>query len=206
MNYAAIELLEQLRAARLAEGISQRELGERIGLPQSNIARLESGTTDPSLSKVMELARALDLDLKLIPRKAVPAVQGAMRANELSIDANDATSRAIQSIRKMNANLAQLDQSRVELPYSLKENIHALERLRFDQSQFRALQEAFKPLQRTIDRLQELENPPKEIARRFRENNLRLRELRNRIAHGVEIDQSHLKPAFSLDEDDDHHD
>lgn len=203
MSYAATELLEQLRAARLAQGLSQRELGERIGLPQSNIARLESGGADPSLSKILELARALDLDLKLVPRKALSAIKGALRANELGIDPNDSTSRAIHSIRQMKDAFAHLDQAQFELPDTLRNTLADLERLRFDQTQFRALQDAFKPMQRTLDRLQQAGSPPKEWLRRFRETNTRLRELRNRIAHGIELDQSHLKPAFSLEDYDD---
>lgn len=203
MNYAVAELLEQLRAARLAQGLSQRQLGERIGLPQSNIARLENGNTDPGLSKIIELARALDLDLKLIPRKALPAIQGAMRANELAIDPNDATSRAIQSIRNLGETLARIAPTQFEIPESLRKTLADLEGLRFDQAQFRALQDAIKPLQRTLDRLEESGSSPKEWARGMRESAARLRDLRNRITHGVANNQSHLKPAFSLEDDDD---
>ncbi|WP_422345409.1 helix-turn-helix domain-containing protein [Parasphingorhabdus sp.] len=203
MSYAATELLEQLRAARLAQNLSQRELGERIGLPQSNIARLESGGTDPSLSKILELARTLDLDLKLVPRKALPTVQGALRANQLGIDSSGSTSRAIHSIRQMKDAFANLDRAQFKLPDTLSKTLDDLERLRFDQTQLRALQDAFKPMERTLDRLRQAGSPPKELSRRFRETNNRLRELRNRIAHGVELDQSHLKPAFSLEDYDD---
>lgn len=203
MSYAATELLEQLRAARLAQGLSQRQLGERIGLPQSNIARLESGGTDPSLSKIIELARALDLDLQLIPRKALPAVKGAMRANKFAIDPHDATSRAIQRIRNMSETLARFEQSQFEIPESLRKTLSDLERLRFDQTQFRTLQDAIKPLQRALDRFQEKSSLPTEWARGTRESGIRLRDLRNRIAQGDPLDQSHLKPAFSLEDDDD---
>lgn len=203
MNYAVAELLEQLRAARLAQGLSQRQLGERIGLPQSNIARLESGNTDPGLSKIIELARALDLDLQLIPRKALPAIQGAMRANELAIDPHDATSRAIRSIRNFGETLARIAPTQVEIPESLRKTLADLERLRFDQAQFRALQDAIKPLQRAMDRFEETGSSPKDWARRMGESATRLRDLRNRIAHGVAIDQSQLKPAFSLEDGDD---
>jgi transcriptional regulator with XRE-family HTH domain len=203
MNYAVAELLEQLRAARLAQGLSQRQLGERIGLPQSNIARLESGNTDPGLSKIIELARALDLDLQLIPRKALPTIQGAMRANELAIDPHDATSRAIRSIRNFGETLARIAPTHIEIPESLRKTLADLERLRFDQAQFRALQDAIKPLQRALDRFEETGSGSKEWARGMRESAARLRDLRNRIAHGVAIDQSHLKPAFSLEDGDD---
>lgn len=203
MSYAITELLEQLRAERLAQNLSQRELGERIGLPQSNVARLESGGTDPSLSKILELARALDLDLKLVPRKALPAVQGALRANQLGIDSNVSTSRAIHAIRQMKDAFTNLDLAQLELPDTLSKTLDDLERLRFDQTQLRVLQDAFKPMERTLDRVRKAGSPPKELSRRFRETNTRLCELRNRIAHGVELDQSHLKPAFSLEDYDD---
>jgi transcriptional regulator with XRE-family HTH domain len=203
MNYAASALLEQLRAARLAQGLSQRQLGERIGLPQSNIARLESGGTDPSLSKIIELARALDLDLQLIPRTALPAIRGAMRANELAIDPHDATSRAIQRIRNLGETLARFEPSQFEIPESLSKALADLERLRFDQTQFRALQDAIKPLQRGLDRIQETGSDRAEWARRTSESGTRLRNLRNQIVQGAPLDQSHLKPAFSLDDDDD---
>lgn len=203
MSYAASELLSQLRAARLAQGLSQRELGERIGLPQSNIARLESGGTDPSLSKIIELARALDLDLQLIPRKALPAIHGTMRANELAIDPYDATIRALQSIRNLGNALARLEPPQFEISEDLRKTLANLERLRFDQTQFRALNDAIKPLQRSLERMQETGFVPTEWERRTRESEARLRDLRNRMAHGAPLDQSHLKPAFSLEDDDD---
>lgn len=203
MNYAVAELLEQLRAARLTQGLSQRQLGERVGLPQSNIARLESGNTDPGLSKIIELARALDLDLQLIPRKALPTIQGAMRANALAIDPHDATSRAIQSIMNLGETLARIAPTQIEIPESLRKTLADLERLKFDQAQFRALQDAIKPLQRALDRLEDTGSSPKDWARRMGESTTRLRDLRNRIAHGAAIDQSQLKPAFSLEDGDD---
>lgn len=203
MSYAASEVLEQLRAARLAQGLSQRQLGERIGLPQSNIARLESGGTDPSLSKIIELARALDLDLQLIPRKALPAVKGAMRANELAINPDDATNHAMKSIQNLGEALTSIEQPQFEIPESLRKTLADLERLRFDQTQFRALQGAMRPLRRTLDRIQETGSFPTEWARRMRESSTRLRDLRNRITHGVANNESHLKPAFSLEDDDD---
>lgn len=202
MSYAASKVLEQLRAARLAQGLSQRQLGERIGLPQSNIARLEGGGTDPSLSKIIELARALDLDLQLIPRKALPAVKGAMRANELAINPDDATNHAIKSIRSLGETLARLEPLQFEIPESLRKMLADLERLRFDQTQFHALQDAMKPIQRALDRSKETGSLPKEWARSTHESGTRLRDLRNRITQSSPRDQPHLKPAFSLDDDD----
>jgi transcriptional regulator with XRE-family HTH domain len=52
-----------LREARLRAGISQAELGRRVGRPQSQIARWERGEVKPSLETLRELVRACGLEL-----------------------------------------------------------------------------------------------------------------------------------------------
>ena len=79
MIYATQDIFDALKRARTAKGLSQRALSERTGVPQSHISKIESGGTDIRLSSLTELARALDLDLRLIPRKAVPAVDSVVR-------------------------------------------------------------------------------------------------------------------------------
>lgn len=48
-----------LAALRLKAGLSQTELGQRIGMAQSNVSRLEREPGDPSSSTVRSLAKAL---------------------------------------------------------------------------------------------------------------------------------------------------
>ena len=203
MSYAAKDLLMQLRAARIARGLSQKELGERVGLPQSNIARLESGETNPRIANLIEIARALDLDLTLVPRKALPAVQGALRASDMNIDQNDATSRALHSIKQWNEALARIDTSAFKVSENLQKTLKDMEPLRFDQTQFRSLQDAFKPLQRTLDQIQLSGIAPSGLDKIMRDSEHRFRALRNQIAHGARTDDAHLKPAFALEDDDD---
>ncbi len=52
-----------LREARLRAGLTQAELGRRVGRPQSQIARWERGDVKPSLETLRELIRACGLDL-----------------------------------------------------------------------------------------------------------------------------------------------
>lgn len=52
-----------LREARLRSGLTQAELGRRVGRPQSQIARWERGDVKPSLETLRELIRACGLDL-----------------------------------------------------------------------------------------------------------------------------------------------
>jgi hypothetical protein len=48
---------------------------QKLGLRQRQISDLERGTTDSRLSTIQNVARALDLDLMLIPRHLLAAVE-----------------------------------------------------------------------------------------------------------------------------------
>ena len=75
IKYKIEHITDALKAARKRKGLSQRELSERSGVPQSHISRIENGAVDLRLSSLIELARTLDMELLMVPRKAVPAFQ-----------------------------------------------------------------------------------------------------------------------------------
>ena len=77
-----IELRKQIKQARGKRGWSQRQLGAAIGLPQPHISAIESGEIVPRFDTLLDLVRVLDLDLLLVPRSLVPAVQSLIRAQE----------------------------------------------------------------------------------------------------------------------------
>lgn len=52
-----------LKEARLRAGLTQQELAERSGRPQSTIARWETGRVRPSLESLREVIRACGLEL-----------------------------------------------------------------------------------------------------------------------------------------------
>ncbi len=60
--------------AREAKGLSQREVAKRAGLTQAQISKVETGRADLTVSSLSELARALDLEVVLVPSKMVPAL------------------------------------------------------------------------------------------------------------------------------------
>jgi HTH-type transcriptional regulator/antitoxin HipB len=64
----------QIRQARKAEGLTQSDLGHRIGQPQSAVSRIERGG-DLRLSTLLEMARVLELEPMLVPKSLIPAVQ-----------------------------------------------------------------------------------------------------------------------------------
>jgi ribosome-binding protein aMBF1 (putative translation factor) len=64
------QIADQVAERRLAKGLSQRELAERVGTTQSAIARLERGGRPPRIDTLLNIAEALDCDLRvdLTPR------------------------------------------------------------------------------------------------------------------------------------------
>jgi ribosome-binding protein aMBF1 (putative translation factor) len=63
---AAIELGLQFRDARVARGLSQRELSEHSGVRQADISRIERGAGNPTESTLQRLASALEKRLELV--------------------------------------------------------------------------------------------------------------------------------------------
>lgn len=57
-----------LRAMRGALRMSQADLGRRAGVPQSHIARIESGEGDVQLGTLRKLFDAMFCDLLVLPR------------------------------------------------------------------------------------------------------------------------------------------
>jgi transcriptional regulator with XRE-family HTH domain len=74
-------LTDAIRTARLDRQLSQAALAARLGLRQRQISDLERGTVDARVSTIQNVARALDLELMLIPRPLISAVEALQRAS-----------------------------------------------------------------------------------------------------------------------------
>ena len=84
---SAIEpIIRQLRKARGARKLSQRALSAKAGLPQGHISRIEAGEVDLRLSSFVGLARALDLEPMLVPRRQIKAVDAIIRSSRRAGD------------------------------------------------------------------------------------------------------------------------
>ena len=74
-EYDALEtefpLIEALLDARIASGMTQKELSGRSGVSQANISKIENGEYNPSVAVLRRLADAMDMDLKItfVPRQ-----------------------------------------------------------------------------------------------------------------------------------------
>lgn len=55
--------LMALMKIRYQKKLSQAELADRAGMPQSTIARIESGKANPSLNTLLKIAKSLDVNL-----------------------------------------------------------------------------------------------------------------------------------------------
>lgn len=57
-------LLERLVAARLSAGLTQAQVATRLGKPQSFVAKVEGGERRLDIFELLDLARAIDIDLE----------------------------------------------------------------------------------------------------------------------------------------------
>ena len=67
-----------LRQARKAHGLSQDELSKQLGIGQGTLSRAET-TGDVRFGTLQQIARALDLEPMLVPRRLVGAVDTIVR-------------------------------------------------------------------------------------------------------------------------------
>ena len=58
-------LVELMIRQRLLRGLTQKQLAKQLGTKQSAISRFESGTYNPTLEWMRNMARALDAELKI---------------------------------------------------------------------------------------------------------------------------------------------
>jgi ribosome-binding protein aMBF1 (putative translation factor) len=67
----AAEVGERVQVARVAAGLSQRELARRMGTSQAAIDRLEAGGVAATLTTLQRVATALDLEVTIALRPSV---------------------------------------------------------------------------------------------------------------------------------------
>jgi len=60
-------LFDALAQARRAGGMTQADLAEKAGLSRMAVQKAESGATDPRLSTLLVMARAMGMELMLVP-------------------------------------------------------------------------------------------------------------------------------------------
>lgn len=203
------DIAERLKQARENKGLSQRALSELSGVPQGHISKIENASVDLRLSSLIALARALDLELVLSPRKSVAAVRSIIRST-------DGSSTTSASVRSANQELTRLQHSLKAAQAQFPDSRELAQIRRHAQD----LQHMVKPsinidaltsVRRTIESIQKnsaqnavrkmIGESPTASLRKALEN---VQTLRNSLAHSPlsEIQDSAPRPAYRLEEDD----
>jgi transcriptional regulator with XRE-family HTH domain len=68
-------LSKAFQSRRRSLHLTQQNVADRSGLAQTNYSQIEQGKTDPRLSTLQEIARALSLELMMIPAELVDTVK-----------------------------------------------------------------------------------------------------------------------------------
>lgn len=192
------EIAASIRAARQAKALTQKQLGQRVGLPQSHISKIEKGVVDLQLSSLVEIARALDLELKLVPRKALAAVEGAVRAHGTTVE----TSRALNLLNEQAQLAERIKDSFPDLSQiqGFQNAIRNTPKLQFEAAQLKALDEALRPAKRLKSLLGKQQDAAK-VARLLEEAISSLKHFRNNQVHTPLIEARSQLPAYRLEKD-----
>ncbi len=194
MSYQRESLILQAREVREASGVSQRALSERAGLTQSHISQIESGKMEPGLSSFIDMTRALDLELMLVPKKLVPAVLGLVKAQatpDMHVHAGQPNDKRFARAERLVKKMKQLYGSSADLD-RIEEMLHFLRRVNLSDQEMQLVRELIARLERY-----QASEQAAPIVRDIAQN---LQRLRNSIAHGA---PSEPRPAYSLDEGED---
>lgn len=190
------EISKTLKAAREAKGLSQRALAKMAGMPQSHISKIENTGVDLRISSLTQIARALDLELTLVPRKTVPAVRSIIRSAEPVSSRKTAASLA-KELGRLESFAHKIAQQRSSFKEAaqLQSRLHDLTRFDMPQSLLTSVEKLNKQLQQVYkepDNLKQLVDSLDGV-----------QALRNALAHSPSEQPRQIsRSAYSLEDDD----
>ena len=197
MAYATEQIAQGLKAARESKGLSQRALAKLAGVPQSHISKIENGTVDLRSSSLVEIARALDLEVTLVPRKSLAAVQSIIRGSERPAPKGVPGPSPAREFSRLEDSLrtALSEHPSIKELAQFQSYVRDLQRLSeptIDLSTLREATKAVRAFTSDAARLDDLRRSLDDLQR-----------LRNAIAHQTPQSFETRRRAYSL-EDDDH--
>jgi len=210
----ALEIFAQtIKAAREKKGLSQRALAAKTGATQSHISKIEAGAVDLQTSSLIEIARALDLELMLIPRALLPAAQALQRGMEPEAPSplESLVGESLDRLaRKVEAKARRSNASQSDVLHTLTNTIADLRRLRLGTREVDQIQRLIGQIMHALDattvggRLPNEKHSITEASQSLEAYAQQLRALRNAIAHGMIDSPSAPQGAYQLNEDDGH--
>lgn len=189
------EISRTIKAAREAKGLSQRALAKMAGVPQSHISKIENAGVDLRVSSLTEIARALDLELALVPRKTVPAVKSIVRSARPAASKQGGSALA-KELKKMESLADQIAQhSSFKEVAQLQSRIHDLTRFEMPESYLDTVEKMNRQLKEISTGSEDL--------KRIVESLDSVQVLRNALAHSPAEELSRMsRSAYSLEGDD----
>lgn len=187
------EISRTIKAVRRAKGLSQLALAKTAGMPQSHISRIENAAVDLRVSSLTEIARALDLELTLVPRKAIPAVRSIVSSTQVGTPS--------LTVVKQNNDLGELKKlaDEVARQYGSAKEAAQIKSLVHDMQRLAITESTLGSMRRAIDKLDRVKTDPKSL----KEALSSVQALRNALAHSpLEKLQQASRPAYSLENDD----
>ena len=196
MSYTALHLSTALRKARVDMGLSQRDLSTKSGVSQAQISKFENSAVDLRLSSLVALFRALGLELELVPRKSIPAVQSIVRSTTLraTVDPQQFPSFQI-AFDHVLQELAKQGQRSKEFE-RLQEHMNFLRKVRIPIGQVNS----FKRWAKYLERLQKNPIDSEKITKLIK----RTEELRRQLERTEALSKQSFRqrPVYSLEEED----
>jgi transcriptional regulator with XRE-family HTH domain len=198
MAYSTEQMVKDLKAAREAKGLSQRALSELVGVPQSHISKIERGGVDLRLSSFVEIARALDLEVMLVPRKKLSAVRSITRPRPQVTKEMEAAARGSKELQRLQNTIAKLSHE-----HPATKEIAQFQRRVNDLNRLKLPTSALEDLKKINDSLK-LTTLETDTLRKITESLNQVQHLRNQLAHSqIDFpDREKIRPAYSLEEDD----
>jgi transcriptional regulator with XRE-family HTH domain len=184
MTYSLEHIVGALKAAREEKGLSQRAL------------------SDLKLSSLVELARVLGLELMLVPRRLVPAVQTMTGGADGAVSSPGETRRTMNDLKRLRNLLAHGTATSTELLPDAREDWERLQRSVSELGHLRFGPAERELLRRVVELVRRAQkHPEREGALRAASNEMRT--LRNQLAHNIGESATAPKPAYTLDGEDD---
>jgi len=199
MSYLIEDIAKTLKTVRERKGLSQRALSAKSGVPQGHISKIENGAVDLRMSSLVALARALDLELTLVPRKAVSAVKLIIRSDtNAADDSGNASREALKELKRLQNNVSKHLQAYPanKALAQLQRQVRELQNFKLSFRELAFLHGANKSMKAFRDSAE----GNKALAQTLND----IQKMRNMLAHHVVNIPSiePPRPAYSLDEDD----
>lgn len=193
MTYIIEEIIQTIKTARINKRLSQRALSAKAGIPQSHISNIENGGVNIKLSTLINLARALDLEVTLVPRKLIPAVYSITGNNKTNLSHVAAALSVEKELKKIKKALngIQAIPGAVKQVNEIRTIVHEISNTRLPTKYLGQLREA-------SEKIRAVQEGPAAL-KEFRQVAKSLQVMRNKLVHNIPDIPT---PAYSLDDDD----